>query len=398
MEENIINAGADFADALALLRDQSSFGMTPFVGNGLSLRAVIDSIQAERTYDPNHWQRMQQSLEEALALQDDLPLSSSLYRGMPGIAWAIQLCPPLLEKATSAQLLTELDEILVEGIVDARNPNLDLINGIAGIMIYAMRRNNFSGSSKVLWDSIESICVRSVREWLGLVPSKLEMHGTVFQNNLGVAHGMPGLLTVMVSAFRNGRISREAAALAIDGFEHLWTHSIKDENGYRLFPGTVGSSHSTRLAWCYGALGLVDAYINASSLEQANASRASDLVRGALHQLNSGRHRIMDASLCHGWAGAHFYFDVFSRFANFGEDLQYRCKSASALAGDEINHLNVGTASAPSYLRYSSGKTFKDSSFLSGTSGVLMAQATVASGAERTSWVELLGSFQPNGC
>lgn len=395
MEEKIIEAGAEIAAALCSVREHAALGMTPFLGNGLSLRAVVDSTHSKRAGGSNQWQHMEKSLGEALALQDDLPLSSSLYSGVPGIAWAVQLCPSLLEKPTGVQLLAELDEILVEGLLDTRNPNLDLINGIAGIMIYAMRRNNSVASGKNLWECIEVICVRSVKDWLGLTPAKLETHGTEFQRNLGVAHGMPGLLTVMVAAFKNGRISREAAELAIEGFKHLWTHSLEDENGYKVFPSTAGSKQSARLAWCYGALGLADAYINAITLDQANASRASELVRGALHQLHSGNHGIMDASLCHGWAGAHFFFHVFSLCTHFDEDVRERCKRASVTTGDAINQLNVGTDRSPAYLRYSHGRTLSDSSFLSGTSGVLLAQFAVARKEGRPSWVELLGSFRP---
>lgn len=393
MEDISTNKSAQFSNALDFLADQPTLSRSPFLGDGLSLRAVIELIQATRTSQASHWQGMERALEQALDMQDGLPLCSSLYRGMPGIGWAIQLCPPLIEKTMSIQLLTELDELLLEGMADTRKPNLDLINGVAGIMIYAMRRGKSYDASRDLWDAMDSICVRSLKDWLDLNPSKLEMRGTDFQRNLGVAHGIPGLLTIMVSAFKKGLISTEAAELAVDGFDQLWTHSVRGQGGWALFPGSVGSNEVTRLAWCYGALGLADAYKNASSLEITNILRYTALVEGSLYQFKTGRHGISDASLCHGWAGAHYYFDRFAKCAFLSEQVQAECKGASLESGKAIDALNTGEERAPSYPRNFRGRKFKSDTLLAGTSGVVIAQDAVASSADLQIWAELLGSF-----
>lgn len=394
MEDTIAKDGAQFGNALSFLANSPTLSATPFLGDGLSLRALIELIQATRTSDASHWQVMERTLGEALDIQDGLPLSSSLYRGMPGIGWAIQLCPPLVEKPTSIQLLAELDEVLLEGMADTRNPNLDLINGMAGIMVYAMRRDKSCEASGGLWNAIESICVRSVRAWLDLSPSRLETRGTDFQRNLGIAHGIPGLLTMMITAFRRGLFSPQSAELALDGFEQLWNHSVRGVSGWALFPGNVGSTQVTRLAWCYGALGLADAYNNASFLDVTNISRYSALVEGSLHQLKAGKHGIMDASLCHGWAGAHYYFDLFAQCAFLGEHIQVECKSASLAAGKAIDGLNVGKDQAPSYPRNYRGRNYKSDTLLAGTSGVLIAQDAVVRSTGLQVWAELLGSFE----
>ncbi|MFA0924331.1 lanthionine synthetase LanC family protein [Xanthomonas fragariae] len=395
MEDRVFRESSPLFASLDFVKSLPAFDSSPFLGDGLSLRAVIELVQARQTNHQSYWQGMEQALEEALTLQDKLPLSSSLFRGLPGIGWAVQLCPLLLDKTSSQQFLVELDEILLDGILETHHPNLDMVNGIAGIMVYAMRRGLSASSSSDLWSAIELVCSRAVREWLNFSDaSDLESRGTDFQKNLGLAHGIPGLLLMMANASRKGHISRAATELALDGFDHLWMHAIKGDDDGVLFPSTAGSQRVTRLAWCYGGLGLADAYRRASLLDSSYGVRFSSLIEGSLNQFKSGKHQITDASLCHGAAGVHLYFEIFGRCEFLSAQLRNECKKASVVAGEKLLHFNDGTVEKPSYLWSHKGKNIKTASLLEGTTGVVLAQNAVASQSNCYPWAELLGLHQ----
>ncbi|WP_285309411.1 lanthionine synthetase LanC family protein [Stenotrophomonas maltophilia] len=396
MEDNYAPLSTPTTAGLRFLKEQPALASNPFIGQGLCLRAVFELLLAEQNGDSVHWEGMTRALQDALELQDNLPLSSSLFRGVSGIGWAIQQCPPLIAKPDIQEFLIDLDELLLDGILEAENPNFDIVNGVAGIMVYAMSRERSISSSSRLWEALELMCARSISAWLALNHANdLQSRGTQFQRNLGVAHGVPGMLTMMINASRSGHISATVADLALQAFEQLTAYAIRGGGGRALFPETIESNREARLAWCYGALGLADAYRNAALLDPSHREMYASLVKGALHQYETGEHRMVDASLCHGLAGAHFYFHVFAQSDQLSEELRRRCKDASVSTGDSLERINSGTADQPCFLWHVKGKRIETSSFLEGTSGVVLAKHAVSRRDAGCAWGELLGTYLP---
>src|SRR5262249_2892248 len=124
--------------------------------------------------------------------------------------------------------------------------------------------------------------------------------------DLGLAHGAPGVIAVLASILAQG-VEGDRARDLIDG-------AIEWLGGERL-PSTAASRHSSsagpaptgdasRLAWCYGDLGIASALHLAGRIADVRAWREEAVALA----LQSGARdpaaaRVRDAAICHGAAG-----------------------------------------------------------------------------------------------
>jgi hypothetical protein len=131
--------------------------------------------------------------------------------------------------------------------------------------------------------------------------------------NLGVAHGVPGVIGLLAEACKGG-ISVDHASPLLDGAVQ-WLLAQKGANPlHSVFPNVVVPGAGvppdySRLAWCYGDLGIAATLLGAARcVGRAEwEQEAVDLARRAAGRSpeTSG---VRDASLCHGAAGvAHLF-------------------------------------------------------------------------------------------
>lgn len=377
-----------------LLRSARQYGdpaasRQPYLGQGSVLSAILIQQAAEASGDGDALRLAAAHLNHGNDLLDKIPLSSSLYRGVTGYGWAVQTFarPELLP--WSEEFLADLDDVLAEGLEATEKLNIDIINGLAGIAVYALSRGKATPSARAMWTAIDErlaqflACCRFEASDPGSTPGAAE--------NLGVAHGLPGLLSVGAVAATRGLLSEATSTAVREKLDLVWSAAFS-RNGEICFGTRLGQAHPARLAWCYGGLGLAAMYGNAAGMDPANAERANLLCRSALAQYQAGTHGINDASLCHGHSGAAMAFAHLARAhwvdpalaAPLRESALHACLLAldSELAGDN----------GPVFL-YSSANTMKPSaSFLEGGPGVALALAAVFA-SQPAKWMQTLAYY-----
>jgi hypothetical protein len=144
--------------------------------------------------------------------------------------------------------------------------------------------------------------------------------------NLGVAHGVAGVLPLLAGARAAGLggrgaageleaavawlLAREQGADAESRFDN-WVAAAPDGS-----PAAPAGPQATRLAWCYGDLGMAAALHAAArgAGEAGWAATALSWARSAAHRLER-RSGIEDAGLCHGAAGAAHLFNRLAQAA-----------------------------------------------------------------------------------
>ncbi|MEU2970693.1 lanthionine synthetase C family protein [Nocardiopsis alba] len=127
--------------------------------------------------------------------------------------------------------------------------------------------------------------------------------------NIGMAHGLGGILSLLSLAYRDGRTvpaHREALETLIATLDEKRRHDEAGSWWPRWFT-TGGSPTDVRPgspSWCYGAPGLARAQ-HLAALALGDEPRRREVEDTLIRTLTDqpALDRIADASLCHGWAG-----------------------------------------------------------------------------------------------
>ena len=191
----------------------------------------------------------------------------------------------------------------------------DVVSGLSGVGLYLLCRRDYTVVAPVLDEIVDALIALLLRDisrpaWHTpaqlLPPAMLTQfpHGNL---NLGLAHGMPGMLAFL-SLCRIAGLDRPRLDEAIStSAKWLFPRALEDEFGLD-WPIAVAfsdlSSGNTQVAWCYGSAGL-----SRSLWLAATALRDPELGRVAIATLNSVMKRMhhhgmmTNPTFCHGLAG-----------------------------------------------------------------------------------------------
>ena len=254
---------------------------------------------------------------DALASTTMLP---SLYVGFTGIAWAAEHLQSRLGDADADDLNDSVDAALLECLESpAWSADYNLIRGLVGFGVYAVERAHQPSAVACLERIIALLDASAQRQPEGIawhtVPHLLPEHQRAAcpngHYNLGLAHGIPGIIALLGEAYAAG-VAVERTWPLLAGAVHWLLAQDMTAQGEAFFPTWVAPESEpspSRLAWCYGDLGLAAAVLCAARLaaEPAWERRALDIAWRAA-QVSMARARVQDASLCHGAAGnAHIF-------------------------------------------------------------------------------------------
>lgn len=293
-----------------------------------------------------------QRLDEAIEALATTPMSVGLYSGFPGIAWTAEHLgrrveaepqgePEEPEEATpengedgedgeDGDVNAEIDTALLEALQRSPwNDQYDLISGLVGLGVYAVERFPRPSGVRCLEaviDRLEELAERRGDEvtWFTapeLLPPESREQTPHGYYNLGVAHGVPGVIALLGDACRLGVRSERARPLLDGAVRWLLGQRLPESSEpggfcYASFVGQGIERRASRLAWCYG-----DPGIAATLLAAARSVGRPDWEREALDiAVRSAsavpeRAGVRDAGLCHGaFSLAH----LFNRFHHAG--------------------------------------------------------------------------------
>jgi len=260
-------------------------------------------------------------LEEAGDAVEAVAMAPALYGGFAGVAWTVAHLERKLSDSGMADSTEAVDDALRSYLNrPGWRGDYDLVSGLVGFGVYALERLPAPaamaclegvvdrlgeaaerGASGVAWHTAPELLPRQQRE---LCPRGYY--------NLGLAHGVPGVIAVLGAACAAGARPRKARKLLDSAVTWLLRQKRKGRRGSR-FPAWVvpgGKSESCRSAWCYGDPGVAAALFCAArsvgnsawereALEIARRSAASPPDEAG----------VVDAGLCHGAAGLGHVFN-----------------------------------------------------------------------------------------
>jgi hypothetical protein len=311
----------------------AGFEPGPSLGRGLAGLALFLAYLDAAVPGHGYGEEALGLLERAGAGIATIEMPPSLYGGFSGVGWTAEHLGRLLGAAPAAAPEAEAEDDSGAEVAAAIERLLrqtpwqgayDLISGLVGLGVYAVERMPRSGAAECLELVVERLGEiaerpqpgfvrwRTPREWLAPELQERSPDGLF---DLGVAHGVPGVIGFLGQACGRGVATGRARPLLEGAVAWLLAQRLPADAPWR-FPATVTpgrESRRSRLAWCYGDLGIA-AVLLATARATGDASwerEALALARTAAGYRMEGS-GVVDAGLCHGTAGlAHLFNRLF---------------------------------------------------------------------------------------
>jgi lantibiotic modifying enzyme len=251
------------------------------------------------------------------------PMNESLFSGFPGVAWVTDHLSGRLFETAGEDPNQEVDETLLTLLSNPGWPReYDLINGLSGLGVYALEGLPRPTAAACMERIVQRLAERADRTGEGIAWFSPPEVLPAFQReeypyglyNLGASHGVAGIIAVLGAACRTRVAAIAARRLLTGAVEWLLARRTRRKNSSQgfIFPHFLHpdvASRPSRLAWCYGDLGMA-----ATLLVAARAAGEPAWEREALAIALQAATRsiegsgVRDACLCHGAAGvAHLF-------------------------------------------------------------------------------------------
>jgi lantibiotic modifying enzyme len=289
----------------------------PSLAGGSAGLALLHGYLAQAQHGRGHADAAAHCLEQALAGVAANPTSASLYSGLTGVGWALAHLGDRLPGLDGADDLAEIDDVLL-GHLD-RSPwpdDYDLISGLVGFGVYALERLPRPAAVACLQRVIAHLAQTAehrpdrVTWWTdpAWLPPEIRAESPRGYYNLGVAHGVPGVIALLGQACA-ADIAADTARPLLEGAVR-WLLAQQTPGGYPHWVGPKGTDRPARLAWCYGDPGIAAALLWAARCveEPAWEEEARVIARRAAGR-PPDQAGVVDAGLCHGACGLGHLFN-----------------------------------------------------------------------------------------
>ena len=304
------------------------------------------------TQDERYEALADRCIDKAIEGTGESGLHFSLYGGFTGVGWVLEHLDSLVEEdgagaeevvaeaeAEDEEEGAEVDEALFAFLnIRPWKGDYDLIGGLVGIGVYFLERHPDEAGAeglRRLLDHFEELAVETedgltILTAPELLPEWQRKIAPEGYYNLGLAHGVPGIVALLGHAITQG-VDVERARRLLQGFSRWILAQRNSDKPGLWFQSWIAAGqeeaserrNGSRLAWCYNDLGLGTALYLA-----ARGSGDGDLEAAALEILRQcaavpvGEAAVSDVPLCHGSIGnAHIFNRIYQATgeAVFGE-------------------------------------------------------------------------------
>jgi len=403
------SAHAAVLDIAAALREPGGQSPDPTVASGSAGLAVLYTYLALALEDDEWADVAAAHFDHMVEAVPTAAFQPGLFGGLPGVSWTIEhlrgrlFAPEEDDEDPNA----EVDEALLLPLKQRWPGDYDLIRGLVGIGIYARERLPHPLGRQLLLLVEVELADLARRGDGGLVtwhtapallpPGQRSLYPEGY-HNLGVAHGVPGVIGLLGIAAAEGLLDPEVRPL-LDGAVSWLLAQELPPGSPSLFPSFSGEGIApapSRLAWCYGDLGIAVALlIAARGVGEPAWERQAIRIALAAAERSPETASIIDAGLCHGAAGAgHLFNRLYQATGEERLATAARFWLARALA---LRRPGEGVAGFLAHLPEPGSEALSwqpDPSFLTGAAGIALALLAAASSLE-PSWDRLLMSAVP---
>jgi lantibiotic modifying enzyme len=259
-------------------------------------------------------------LEQAMEGVSATPMSPALHGGFTGVGWSVAHLVGRFIDPGDEDANTAIDEFLLDYL--RQQPwemEYDLISGLVGFGVYALERLPNPKAVLCLERIVDQLSklaherAEGIAWWTPphLLPEWQRKRCPQGYHNLGLAHGIPGILALLGHTYAAGVATLQCRSLLERAVPWLLAQQIDGPaSGFPVWRAAEHPVKSARLAWCYG-----DPGVAAALLVAARCTQRTDWEKAAIAIARQAAQRphdeagIADAGLCHGAAGLGHLFN-----------------------------------------------------------------------------------------
>jgi lantibiotic biosynthesis protein len=249
-------------------------------------------------------------------------MAPSLFSGFSGVGWAAQHITDLLADP-SEDLNSEIDLAVIRFLdCDFAGENYDLINGLVGLGVYCMERRSSPVARQCLERIVQHLSQLGKKSGEGvcwftnpaIIPELRRGDYPDGYYDLGVAHGIPGVIGLLGKIYAAGIATDVSGRLLEEAVHWLLSHRLPQGSNshFTAFVADARPMQECRLAWCYGDAGVAAVLLLAARCagKKTWELEAITIARQAATR-DPDAAGVADVCLCHGSTGlAH----IFNRF------------------------------------------------------------------------------------
>lgn len=268
--------------------------------------------------------RLQQEIDILIRSVEYLTSGFGLYTGLAGVSWSVNYAIEALGGSllmVDQHCTREVDEALVASVTNLPQWNYDLISGLVGLGAWALDttdRDLGSTAFRAVMQRLHSMSELhpngvTWRTPADLIPENTRAIYPSGYHNLGLAHGVPGVISLIGKAVCRGMAKESDINLLRNAVS--WLLSCQTKDGplrFTFYDGYVGRS---RVAWCYGDLGVSVALAQAA-IALGDRGLMCDATSAAMNALSidAPSSGVVDGLICHGALGVSHIADEFYKF------------------------------------------------------------------------------------
>jgi class I lanthipeptide synthase len=296
-------------------------GADPSLAGGAAGLAVLYGYLSRANSKVRYERTASRFLSEAADAVATVTMAPSLYGGFSGVAWAMTHLERSASNGKGRSTTSPVDRVLRRWL---NRPGwageYDLVSGLVGLGVYALERLPAPAAVESLEGVVDRLAETATLRRDGItwftppegLPEKQREESPRGYYNLGLAHGVPGVIVILSAACAAGIRPRKARKLLDGAVAWLLSRQRKEDSGSRFsyWTGFRAKGESSRSAWCYGDPGVAAAlFLAARRVGEAEWEReAVRIARGAAARPAEDA-GVVDAGLCHGAAGLGHLFN-----------------------------------------------------------------------------------------
>lgn len=258
--------------------------------------------------------------------------------------------------------------------------NIDFLHGKTGIGFYLIMRasEDCDYSKTLLIDIIDTINRCSLKIGYKNITLQFNPKDSNKNFNISLSHGMSGVIIFLCQLYKKELFGKEIQSKIFDLIQNstnfIITQKLDPTFNGSCFPSLslINKTNGTysRLAWCYGDLGIGMALLNAANVlnnDYVKEIAHSTLAHNATQRLNQKDNLIYDGTMCHGSGGVAAIFRKISNLSGthfYKEAWNYWHKATLNFTQSD----NLGFKY--DFYNPETHKFQSDNSILTGTSGV----------------------------
>jgi len=315
--------------------------------------------------------------------------------GLAGIGSLIELLlkHDFLEADTN-ELIGGLDNYLYKLMIhEIKTGNYDFLHGALGIGFYFLKRISNPKSREYLTEfvhELESIATKDEQgtRWISVLNKENKTQGF----NLSLSHGLASIIVFLSKLYKEGIAKEKVHFLLESSVRYLLNQKLDTSIYMSNFPSWISETEPStysRMAWCYGDLGIGAALWLAGKNVQNEEwkEKAIEILLNTTLRKNDKDTGVLDSGLCHGTAGiAHIY----NRMYNFTGRKEF--KDSAIYWFNKTLEMAVHKDTLSGYKTFRTekiGGPYEEFGFLTGIAGIGLAMISAISDIE-PSWDEVL--------